>query len=126
MRFLRHYAPASNVSLHWALAVLLLAMSVLGSVAASHAPVHDDPAFAVAALSSDSPAGCDEETPHPPGLASLSHDLAHAWHHCGVVMAVLPTPVVKLIALPPMLPPSVASILAPTPALQGLFRPPIR
>jgi hypothetical protein len=126
MRFLRHYAPASNVSLHWALAVLLLAMSVLGSVAASHAPVHDDPAFAVAALSSDSPAGCDEETPHPPGLASLSHDLAHVWHHCGVVMAVLPTPVVKLIALPPMLPPSVASILAPTPALQGLFRPPIR
>lgn len=126
MRFLRHYAPASNVSLHWALAVLLLAMSVLGSVAASHAPVHDDPAFAVAAPSSDSPAGCDEETRHPPGLASLSHDLAHVWHHCGVVMAVLPMPTVRLTKLPPTPPPSVAFILAPPPSLKGLFRPPIR
>lgn len=126
MRFFRHCAPAFKVSLHWALALLLLVMSVLGSVAASHAPVHGDPASAVTALSPDSPAGCDKEAPHPPGLASLSHDLAHVWHHCGVVMAVLPMPTVKLTTLPPTLPPSVASILAPPPSLKGLFRPPIR
>ena len=126
MSLLRHRARALHAGLIWALASLLLVASMLGAIATGHPPVHDDALAVSAAVADTDRPDCDEDTPHPPGLASLSHELAHAWHHCGVVIAVLPTPVVKLIALPPMLPPDVASILAPTPALQGLFRPPIR
>ena len=126
MSRLRPRARAFQASLIWALAALLIVASMLGAIATGHPPVHDEAVAVSAAVADADRPGCDEDTPHPPGLASLSHDLAHAWNHCGVVMAVLPMPVVKLIALPPMLPPSVASILAPTPALQGLFRPPIR
>mgnify|MGYP001806717653 CR=1 FL=1 len=126
MSRLRPRARAFHASLIWALAALLLVASMLGAIATGHPPVHDEALAVSAAVADADRPDCDEDRPHPPGLASLSHDLAHAWHHCGVVMAVLPTPVMKLIALPPMLPPSVASILAPTPALQSLFRPPIR
>lgn len=120
----RHRARAFQASLIWALAALLLVASMLGAIATGHPPVHgEDLAAAVAEADRTD---CDEETPHPPGLASLSHDLAHAWHHCGVIMAVLSTPLMKLLALPPTHPPSVEVRAASAPALQGLFRPPIR
>ena len=125
MRF-RHRARTWRASLIWALAALLLASSVLGAIAKGHPPIHDEALGALAAVAEAHPSECDDETPQASGWPSLSHDLAHAWNHCGVVMAVLPTPIIKLLALPPTHPASAAYRATPAPALQGLFRPPIR
>ena len=125
MRF-RHRARTWRASLIWALAALLLASSVLGAIAKGHPPIHGEELTASAAVAEAHPSECDDETPQASGWASLSHDLAHAWNHCGVVMAVLPTPVIKLLALPPTHPAGAGHRATPAPALQGLFRPPIR
>ena len=120
-RFRRH-ARALRAALTGGLILLLLASSMIGVLAISHPSVHDLDAAVAAGVAAD----CEGEAPHPPGLASLSHDLAHAWHHCGVVMAVLPMPVVKLLAMKPTQPPSIEIRGGPSPLLQSLFRPPIR
>jgi hypothetical protein len=125
MSRLRLRARTIHAALIGLLALLVLASSMIGVLAISHPSVHDlDAAVAVGVAAE--PADCEGEAPHPPGLASLSHDLAHAWHHCGVVMAVLPMPVVKLLAMKPTQPPSVEIRGGPSPLLQSLFRPPIR
>ena len=122
----RPRARAFKASFIWALAALLIVASMLGAIATGHPPVHDEAVAVSAAVADADRPGCDEDTPHPPGLASLSHELAHAWHHCGVVIAVLPTPVAKLLSPPPPLIPAFYARPAPAPLLQGLFRPPIR
>jgi len=126
MSLLRLRARALHAGLIWALASLLLVASMLGAIATGHPPVHDDALAVSAAVADTDRPDCDEDTPHPPGLASLSHELAQAWHHCGVVIAVLPTPVAKLLSPPPPLIPAFYARPAPAPLLQGLFRPPIR
>ncbi len=122
---LRARARAIHATLIGVLVVLVLATSMAGALAISHPSVHDVDTVVAMGVAAE-PSDCEGEAPHPPGLASLSHDLAHAWHHCGVVMAVLPMPVVKLLALRPTQPPSVEVRAAPAPLLQSLFRPPIR
>ncbi len=125
MSRLRLRARTIHAALIGLLALLVLASSMIGVLAISHPSVHDVDAAVSVGVTSE-PSDCEGEAPHPPGLASLSHDLAHAWHHCGVVMAVLPMPVVKLLAMKPTQPPSVEVRAAPAPLLQSLFRPPIR
>ena len=123
MSRLRLRARTIHAALIGLLALLVLASSMIGVLAISHPSVHDvDAAVRV----TSGPSDCEGDAPHPPGLASLSHDLAHAWHHCGVVMAVLPMPVVKLLAMRPTQPPGVEVRTAPAPLLRSLFRPPIR
>lgn len=125
IRFRRRMS-ALRAGLLWTLVALMLVTPVLGAIANSHAPIHADVHALAADADADSDGDCADQTPHPAGLARLAHELAHAWHHCGVVMAVLSTPVVKLLALPPTAPPSVDVPPSLAPALQGLFRPPIR
>lgn len=115
-------------ALIWGMAVVLLAMSLLGALAATHEALHLIDGDAVVAHES----GPDSDDTHPSAsgdasvMDELLHGLAHAAKCCGVTMAVLPTPVVKLLAPPPPLIPALAVRPAPSPALQGLFRPPIR
>jgi hypothetical protein len=118
-------ARAIHATLIGLLVLLVLATSMAGALAISHPSVHDLDTAVSTGVAAE-PSDCEGESPHPPGLASLSHDLAHAWHHCGVVMAVLPMPVVKLLAMRPTQPPSVEASSAPAPLLQSLLRPPIR
>ncbi|MCZ8062798.1 hypothetical protein [Silanimonas sp.] len=125
MSRLRLRARTIHAALIGLLALLVLASSMAGALAISHPSAHDLDAAVSVGVAAE-PSDCEGEAPHPPGLASLSHDLAHAWHHCGVVMAVLPMPIVKLLAMKPTQPPSVDVRGGPAPLLQSLFRPPIR
>lgn len=112
----------------WAMAALLLAMSTIGAIASTHGSgEHADNTFAVDARRSVGDECGDREAPSPLGSAgTVVHDLVHAWHHCGVVMAVLAVPVVKLLPLPLLRLPDAATPATPAPTIQGLFRPPIR
>lgn len=110
------------------MAVVLLAMSLLGALAATHEALHVIDGNATTAHES----GPDGDDAHPPAsgdasvMDELLHGLAHAAKCCGVTMAMLTTPVVKLLAPPLPSIPALAVRAAPAPALQGLFRPPIR
>lgn len=117
MRRFLQWTGRFREGLSWALVALLLVTSVLDAIARSHAPTHDNEHAVVA---------CVHEAPQPPGLGSLFYDLAHAWHTCGVVMAVLPMPVAKLLQLPSIGPPNLDVLAAVAPMLQRLFRPPNR
>jgi hypothetical protein len=115
-------------ALIWGLAVVMLAMSLLGALATTHEALHVIDGSA--AFAHEHGPGDDDAHPPTPTDASafdeLVHGLAHAWHCCGVTMAVLPAPVAKLLSAPPPLIPAFDARSAPAPALQGLFRPPIR
>lgn len=115
-------------ALIWGMAVVLLTMSLIGAMATTHEALHAIDGSAAVAHEH----GPDDDDAHPPSPADAStfdelvHGVAHAWHCCGVTMAVLPTPVVKLLSAPPPLIPAFDARPAPAPALQDLFRPPIR
>jgi hypothetical protein len=110
------------------MAALLLAMSLLGAVAATHEALHAIDGSA--AMAYESGPDCDDAHPPTAGetsvLDELVHGLAHVAKCCGVTMAMFTTPFVKLLAPPPPLIPILAVRPAPSPALKGLFRPPIR
>ncbi len=110
------------------MAVVMLAMSLLGALATTHEALHVIDGSAAFAHEH----GPGDDDAHPPtptdssAVDELVHGLAHAWHSCGVMMAMLPTPAVKLLDAAPPLIPAFDVRSAPAPALQGLFRPPIR
>jgi hypothetical protein len=108
------------------LVALVIASSMVGAVAGTHPAMHHASVTSPGALVDVERPPCETSAPHDSGLASLAHALAHAWHHCGVVIAMLPLPVVRLLALLPACPPGIEVRTAPAPVLQGLFRPPIR
>lgn len=110
------------------MAAVLFAASLLGALAKMHEALHVIEGSAAFAHE-HGPGEADAHPPTPTDASTfdeLVHGLAHAWHCCGVTMAVLSTPVAKLLLAPPPLIPAFDARPAPAPALQGLFRPPIR
>lgn len=120
-RFHRRFTARIAVFLSW----VLLVTSVLVPVASTHAALHRVDGRAELAHE-------HHHDGHPLLRANASafdqflHGIEHAGHCCGVTFALIPTSAVRLReALPPLLPPFCLRA-APTPALAGLFRPPIR
>ena len=107
------------------MAAILLATSLLSVFAATHQALHVIDGGTTVAHEHGS------GNVHPPTsadasiLGELFHGLAHSWDGC-VTMAVLPTPTTKLLSVAPRLIPGFDARPAPAPALQNLFRPPIR
>lgn len=107
------------------MAAILLAMSLFGVLAATHQALH--------VIDGSTPVAHEQGTSdaHPPTsvdasiLGELFHGFAHAWDCCATI-AVLPTPTTKLLSVAPRLIPGFDARPAPAPALQNLFRPPIR
>jgi hypothetical protein len=126
MSSFRHRTRAFQKGLIWVVMVVLVTSSTINAIAISHAAMNRDAFHAVSGVSEAKRSGCADTAKLLSGLAKLAHEIAHAWHHCGVVMAVLDMPMAKLMSLPPARPPSVEKRPAASPVLLGLFRPPIR
>lgn len=112
----------------WGMVVVILALSLIGALAATHQALHAVDG-STSMTHEAGPVGDNDHPPTPMDSSSLDevlHGLAHATKCCGFTMAVLPTPVAKLLSPPPPLIPAFYARPAPAPLLQGLFRPPIR
>lgn len=107
------------------MAAVLLVMSLLGLLAATHQALH--------VIDGSTPVAHEQGSgdAHPPTsadasiLGELFHRFAHAWDCCATI-AVLPTPTTKLLSVAPQLITGFDARPAPDPALQNLLRPPIR